>query len=237
MSKLSTVELPCESPVDRVIYVIDDDAEIRKSLHFLLSTMGIRSWPFGSGEDFLEQVAELAPSPILLDMRMRGIDGIGVLTGLLERNLDWPVIVMTGHGDIEIAVRSMKLGAIEFLEKPFEADVLEVAVAGAFGLIAKRLQERSHYAEAMRLMNRLTAREAEVIEGLIEGLPNKLVAHRLGLSTRTVEMHRANATAKLEGRSIAEIATLLAKVKVVGTSAAAFESAASGSQRSRSPSK
>lgn len=194
---------------DRTVYVIDDNSEMRQSLHFLLSTLGIRSWPFIDGGDFLEQVGQLAPAPVLLDLRMSGVDGCGVLAELVARKLDWPAIVMTGHGDITIAVRAMKLGAIEFLEKPFEPAALDVAMTRAFVIIDAKQQAAGRLAESRRMIGSLTRREAEVIGGLVEGLPNKLVAHRLGLSTRTVEMHRANAIAKLGGRSMVEIATML----------------------------
>lgn len=211
-------------PSPQTVYVIDDNLEMRKSLHFLLSTLGMRSWPFPSGLEFLEQLDHLAPAPILLDMRMSGLDGHGVLTELSERDVRWPTIMMTGHGDIAIAVNTMKLGAIDFLEKPFEAETLEVALKRGFALLADYLQGESRRAVAVRMINSLSRREAEVIDGLVSGLPNKLVAHRLGLSTRTVEMHRANAIAKLEGRSMAEVATILAlaKGKANGESAALF---------------
>ena len=196
----------------KIVYVVDDHSEMRRSLHFLLSTLQIRAWPFVSGSDFLEQQPHLSPAPILLDMRMSGMDGFEVLTELDRRAVDWPVVLMTGHGDVVTAVRAMKLGAIEFLEKPFEAEALEIALTNAFQIEERNQGARLRKADARRRLDQLTPRETEVIGCLVQGQPNKLVAHRLGLSPRTIEMHRANAFQKLGARSIAEVVTLAASL-------------------------
>lgn len=193
-----------------LVYVIDDDSEMRKSLHFLLSTMQMRSWPFVSGEDFVQQLPTLEMAPILLDIRMAGMDGFDVLNELAARKINWPIIVMTAHGDIAIAVRAMKLGAIEFLEKPFETGALETALARAFATGKEIHEAESRQAGAKRLFQTLTDRENQVIEALLEGASNKVVAYRLGLSVRTVEMHRGNAMAKFGLKTIAEVGALSA---------------------------
>lgn len=210
-----------ESPVaasserkTRRVYIIDDDSQIRKSLHFLLASSDIIAWPFASCGDFLEQLADLAPAPILLDIRMPQIDGLQMLEILGERQVPWPVIIMTAHGDVSIAVRAMKLGAIDFVEKPFRPDLLDTVLEQAFTQLDRIEQSVHRRDEARRLIGQLSKREREIIAILMEGVLNKEAAHRLGLSIRTVEMHRGNALAKLGLRSVAEVVTLISAAKL-----------------------
>ena len=199
------------------VYIIDDDSDVRKSLHFLLTSASITPWPFAAAADFLDQLPDLAPGPILLDIRMAGIDGIQLLGILKERSVFWPVIIMTAHGDIAIAVRAMKLGAIEFIEKPFRPDLLENALDQAFAVLDQNVNFMRSRDDARRLFDRLSAREHEIIAILMEGVPNKVIAHRLGLSVRTVEMHRSNGLSKLEVKSIAEVMALAAIADLAGS--------------------
>lgn len=195
----------------RCVYIIDDDVDVRKSLHFLLASSAITAWPFAAGADFLDQLPGLAPAPILLDVRMPVIDGMQMLAILHERAVTWPVVIMTAHGDVTIAVRAMKLGAIDFLEKPFQPDMLDRVLHNAFEIVdetERTLRERD---EARRLIGQLSRRESEIVAILLEGVSNKVAAYRLALSARTVEMHRGNALAKLKLRSIAEVIALVAK--------------------------
>jgi two-component system response regulator FixJ len=192
------------------VYVVDDDVAVRKSLNFLLSTSGVRSWPFIDGKDFVAQLADLPPAPVLLDVRMAGVDGFGVLTELASRDIGWPVIMMTAHGDVPVAVRAMKQGAIEFLEKPFSVEDLESAITRGFALLEVYEEQQRTKNAARRRLESLTSRELEVMGELIKGAPNKLAAHHFGLSTRTIEMHRASAMAKLGLKSLAEAALLMA---------------------------
>jgi len=191
------------------VYVIDDSAEMRRSLHFLLDALGMASRPFTSSEDFLEILSTLPEAPILLDLRMPRIDGIQLMEELNARDVDWPVIVMTAHGDVPVAVRAMKLGAIEFLEKPFESDDLEAALKRALATVADDRERKAVQAAAAVRLSRLTAREADVVARLAEGTLSKVIAHDLALSARTVEMHRANALEKLGVRNLAELIALL----------------------------
>lgn len=194
----------------RRVYVIDDDSDVRKSLRFLLASSSITAWPFAAAADFVDQLPGLAPAPILLDIRMADIDGLQLLAILKERAVRWPVVIMTAHGDVSIAVRAMKLGAIEFIEKPFGPDRLDHALGQAFDILDQTehsLRIRNH---ARHLFGLLSRREGEIVAILMEGVSNKLVAHRLGLSVRTVEMHRGNALSKLEVKSIAEVMALAA---------------------------
>lgn len=199
-----------EAQPSRRVYIIDDDSDVRKSLHFLLSSSSITAWPFGAAADFLDQLPDLAPAPILLDIRMPDIDGLQLLAILKERAVSWPVIIMTAHGDVAVAVRAMKLGAIEFIEKPFGPDLLDHALDQAFGILDRTEQALRVREHARYLFGQLSRRESEIIAILMEGVPNKLVAHRLDLSIRTVEMHRGNALSKLEVKSIAEVMALAA---------------------------
>lgn len=190
------------------IYVIDDDSDVRKALFFRFSGSSINVWPFASAVDFLEELPFLSPAPILLDIRMVNIDGLQLLEILKERSVGWPVIVLTAHGDVGVAVRAMKLGAIEFLEKPFAPEALDEAVAQAFRILDQTQNVLSERDQAQYRFGLLTERESETVKILMEGVANKEVAHRLGLSVRTIEMHRANALHKLEVKSIAEVVQL-----------------------------
>lgn len=186
------------------VYIIDDDPELRRSLHFLLSAAGFCSWPFASASDFLDNLPNLSPSPILVDVRMEPINGIELMATLSERGIKWPVIVMTGHGEIPIAVQAIKLGATEFLEKPFAFETLEPLLRAALAdLSSVAIAEQSRL-KSQQLFGSLSPRELEVVMLLINGMPNKMAAHNLSLSVRTIEMHRANALTKLKSRSIAE---------------------------------
>lgn len=193
---------------DARIYVIDDESEVRRSLHFLLSTAGLVSWPFASASDFLENLEELEPAPILLDIRMPDIDGVQLMQMLRDRAIEWPVIVMTAHGDIPVAVKVIKMGAIDFLEKPFEFEALEASLESAFAKLAEVKELVALRNTARGLFAQLSPRETEVVSVLMQGIPNKAAAHLLSLSVRTVEMHRANALSKLEVKSIAEVVRL-----------------------------
>ena len=190
------------------VYVVDDDQDIRNSLHFLLESISLTSWPYASAVDFIERLPDLIPAPILLDIRMPDIDGIELLKLLAERENSWPVIVMTAHGNVSVAVRAIKLGAIEFLEKPFSADMLQDALNGAFRALERTKRMLQVRDDARRLFGKLTKREAEVVWHLMEGASNKEAAFRLGLSVRTVELHRASALCKLQVKKMAEVVTM-----------------------------
>ena len=200
------------------VYIVDDNLQIRLSMSFILDSFGIPHRIFDSGEDFLGNLAALPPGPVLLDIRMSGIDGIEVLAALAERGVKWPVIMMTGHGDVAVAVTAMKMGAIEFLEKPFNPETLIESLTRGFEILSQVSQVEHEQAAARSRLAALTPRESDVVHSLIDGSANKIVAYKLGLSPRTVEMHRANAFAKLGLRSVAD---LIRVVSAAGTAAAA----------------
>ncbi|MGZ8283786.1 MAG: response regulator transcription factor [Allosphingosinicella sp.] len=190
------------------VYVVDDDRDVRRSLSFMLGASDIRSHPFGSGEDFVEALPDLQPGCVLLDLRMPEMDGFHVMAELNKREIDWPVIVMTGHGEVPVAVRAMKLGAIDFIEKPFSEDALLACFTNAFTLLDEREATGRKRRAARDRVSQLTARESDVLRGLLAGESNKQLAARLGISLRTVEMHRGNMMERLAVSSLAQALTL-----------------------------
>jgi len=188
----------------RVIHLVDDEEAIRKATGFALKTSGYDVLTYASGVEFLKAAKSAQMGCVVLDVRMPDLDGLEVQAAMAARGIAMPVIVLTGHGDVSLAVRAMKAGAIDFLEKPFEKAVLLQAVTRAFSHIDNldiRALESS--AAAVRIAA-LTPREQEVLEGLANGLPNKTIAFDLGCSSRTVEVHRASLMAKLQAHSLSE---------------------------------
>lgn len=200
--------------LDKNVYVVDDDREVRRSLSFMLNTADLNSRPFASGVDFLEALEELKPGCILLDIRMPEVDGFHVMAELARKHIDWPVIVMTGHGEVSVAVRAMKLGAVDFIEKPFEEGVLLGSLDRAFTLLKDRGETAARKQRAVDRISALTTREREVLRGLMGGMANKLLARKLDISLRTVEMHRANMMDRLGVNSLAEALTLAVQAGV-----------------------
>jgi two-component system, LuxR family, response regulator FixJ len=187
----------------RLIYLVDDEEAIRRSAGFMLKTSGYQVAGFASGVEFLKE-RDLAPGCVLLDVRMPGMDGLEVQRELLARGSTLPVIVMTGHGDVNVAVQAMKAGAIDFIEKPFEKAVLLRALDDGFSRIEQADRGRVRAEEANVRLNALTARERDVLQGLVRGHPNKTIAFDLDISPRTVEIHRANLMTKLGVASLSE---------------------------------
>ena len=187
-----------------LVHLVDDDGAIRRSAGFMLKTSGYQVRSYESGVDLLKSLGDLSHGCILLDIRMPGMDGLEVQQALKDKGVTLPVIIMTGHGDVTLAVRAMKAGAIDFIEKPFE----KVTLLGAIEQGVKRLRdvEKGHdlAKDASVRLGALTPRERDVLGGLAQGLPNKTIAYDLGISPRTVEIHRANLMTKLEVRSLSE---------------------------------
>ena len=192
------------SEPDKIVHVVDDDDSVRRSVGFMLKTSGYKVHSYPSGSELLKDVKALDPGCILLDIRMPGMDGLEVQQALQDKGVSHPVIIMTGHGDIPLSVRAMKAGAIDFIEKPFEKAVLLSAIEEGLAVLnrAESVRDRSQ-AAAVRLQA-LTPRERDVLDGLARGLPNKTIAYDLGISPRTVEIHRANVMSKLGVRSLSE---------------------------------
>jgi len=199
------------------IYVIDDDGEVRTALSFLLRSMNAHSWPFAGGRDFLDGLDGLSPGLVLLDMRMPDPDGLGVLRELRRRNINWPVIAITGHGDVKLAVNAMKLGAFDFLEKPIEDEDLGSVLERGFAELCRRRAARERMDAARSRLDTLTAREIFVLKAIVEGKGNKEIASAADISVRTVEMHRQNLIKKLGVRNTAEAAACAVEAGLVAS--------------------
>ena len=189
---------------DRIIHLVDDDEAIRRSAGFMLKTSGYKVSSFASGVELLREAKDLQPGCILLDVRMPDMDGLQVQRALQERGIGFPVIVMTGHGDVGVAVQAMKAGAVDFIEKPFEKAVLLSALEEGFSRLERTGRSRARAEEARVRLQALTPRERDVLEGLVRGHPNKTIAYDLDISPRTVEIHRANLMSKLGVASLSE---------------------------------
>ena len=189
---------------NRVIHIVDDEDAIRRSAGFMLKTSGFTVTTHASGVAFLREARHLEPGCVLLDVRMPEMDGLEVQAAMAERGITMPVVVLTGHGDVTLAVRAMKAGAVDFLEKPFEKAVLMSAIAAAFERLEDAGARAASAADAAVAVAALTGREQDVLRGMAQGLPNKTIAYDLGISPRTVEVHRANLMGKLKVRSLSE---------------------------------
>lgn len=188
----------------KLVHIVDDEEAIRRSASFMLKTSGYAVETWATGVAFLKEIRHVPQGCVLLDVRMPEMDGLDVQQALLERGVTMPVIILTGHADVSIAVRAMKAGAVDFLEKPFEKAVLIAAIETAFDRVGKADGAAARAAEANVVLGVLTPREREVLDGLAHGLPNKTIAYDLGISPRTVEVHRANLMAKLDVRSLSD---------------------------------
>jgi two-component system, LuxR family, response regulator FixJ len=188
-----------------VVHVVDDDAAVRDSLALLLGTAGITVRSYGSGRSFLDVVGGLEDGCIIMDLRMPDMDGLTLQRRLHEEGCDLPVIMMTGHGDVPVAVQALKAGAADFLEKPFDDDRLFGAIKEALAKRARARDDAASVADILARCASLTPREREVLDRLVAGHPNKVIAHDLGTSPRTVEVQRARVMEKMGARSLAEL--------------------------------
>lgn len=190
-----------------VVHLIDDDEDVRRALAFLLSTAGLAVKIYESATVFLDRHDASTTGCVVTDVRMPGIDGLELLRRLRERDAALPVIVMTGHADVPMAVDAMKNGAVDFIEKPFADNVLLDAIARAMDLAGRAPAPGKDVAARERFAG-LSDRERQVLSGLLAGLPNKTIAYDLGLSPRTVEVHRANIMTKTGASSLSELVRL-----------------------------
>jgi two-component system response regulator FixJ len=188
----------------KLVHVVDDEDSIRRSVGFMLKTSGYLVETWSSGQAFLKEVKHAEEGCVLLDVRMPEIDGLEVQRQLAERGVMMPIVIMTGHGDVSSAIQAMKGGAVDFLEKPFEKAALIGAIEEAFQRIAQASTASARTADAESVLGILTPRERDVLHGLAKGLPNKTIAYDLGISPRTVEVHRANVMTKLQVRSLSD---------------------------------
>jgi two-component system response regulator FixJ len=188
-----------------VIYVIDDDDAVRQSIEFLLKTAGIAVRGFDSADAFIDVLPEISSGCVVTDVRMPGMTGIELLQRTREVKPDLPVIVITGHGDVPLAVEAMKLGAADFIEKPFDDDQLIAAVRGALNQGTDSAKRKAEVADVNAKLAALSNRERQVLEGLVAGKANKVIAFDLGISPRTVEIYRANLMTKMAANSLSDL--------------------------------
>jgi len=188
-----------------VVHVIDDDDAARDALRFLLEAAGLTARAYESAAAFLERLDQIEPGCVITDVRMPEISGIDLLQRLKNTAVRLPVIVITGHGDIALAVEAMKLGAIDFFEKPYDDEAMLAAVRPALSRQEDESKRASMKIETQARFAELTAREAQVLKGLVAGKPNKIIAFDLEISPRTVEIYRANVMTKMNAASLSEL--------------------------------
>lgn len=204
-------------PSEGIVHVIDDDDAMRESLAFLLKSAKVQVATYESADAFLATLAAIHGGCIVTDVRMPGMSGLDLLKRLRELNSEIPVIVITGHADVPLAVEAMKFGASDFLEKPFDDDILLAAVQTALSRDAASQEDQALRAAVMQRLESLSVRERQVLEGLVAGNPNKTIAYDLGISPRTIEIYRANVMTKMEASSLSELVRMALVAGVLGT--------------------
>jgi two-component system response regulator FixJ len=192
-------------PSNVLVHVIDDDEAVRESLAFLIDSAGMTNRTYESAEMFLASMPTATSGCIVTDVRMPGMSGIELLRHLKDAGNSLPLIVITGHGDVPLAVEAMRLGAFDFIEKPFGDEVLLGSIRMALARRAGGGQLEAEKAAAAERINALSARERDVLNGLVAGKPNKTIAFDLGISPRTVEVYRANLMTKTQASSLSEL--------------------------------
>ena len=193
----------------KVVHVIDDDVDVRQSLAFLLSAAGLAVRTHDSAVAFLKALPTLQDGCIVTDIRMPEMDGLELQKRLKEMKIDMPVIVITGHGDVHLAVSAMKSGAVDFIEKPFDDEALLSAIQAALTQHSDDRRRQSLVADVRKRLKALSEREKEVLNGLVAGKPNKIIAYELGISARTVEVYRANVMTKMQADSLSELVRMV----------------------------
>jgi two-component system response regulator FixJ len=200
-----------------LVHIIDDDDALRDSLAFLLSSAGIEAKSYDSATAYLVDAQRGALGCIVTDVRMPGMSGIDLLRRLKSDGIPVPVIVMTGHADVPLAVEAMKLGAFDFVEKPFDDDVLLASVRAALGQREKHSLQDAERKQIDARMALLSARERQVLDGLVAGKANKVIAYDLGISPRTIEIYRANVMTKMQANSLSDLVRMALVTGVLRT--------------------
>ena len=194
---------------DAIVYVIDDDESARQSLEFLLDVAGIRVRSFSSADAFVKSAPPLAGACIVTDVRMPGMSGIELAARMSEGDGGAPVIVITGHADVPLAIQAMKAGVADFIEKPFDDDAILSAIRTALVRRGEEEEGQSQRREVVARIETLSRREREVVDGLVEGKANKVIAIDLDISPRTVEVYRANAMMKMRAKTLSDLVRMM----------------------------
>ncbi|HEX6858860.1 MAG TPA: response regulator [Caulobacteraceae bacterium] len=192
------------------VHLIDDDEAMLRAITFSIASAGYATRVYPSGEAFLSSPARTEPGCIVTDVRMPGMDGVELVRRLREQNLPHPVIVVTGHADIDLAVDAMKAGASDFLQKPFRSSVLLERIEQALATSGRKVAESEEVAEHRKILATLSPRQKDVLKGIVGGKLNKTIAHELGISTRTVESYRAEILSKTQAKNTSELVRLSA---------------------------
>ncbi|HEY1313143.1 MAG TPA: response regulator FixJ [Steroidobacteraceae bacterium] len=192
-------------PDTQTVYIVDDDDAARQSLEFLLKSHKLTVQAYESAIAFLEALPNISTGCVITDVRMPGMSGIELLKRLKSATHPVPVIIITGHGDVPLAVEAMKYGAADFLEKPFDDELLLGAVRSALNRLGKDGKREAERAEVLDKLATLSTRERQVLEGLVAGNPNKVIAFDLSISPRTVEIYRANVMSKMAAASLSDL--------------------------------
>jgi two-component system, LuxR family, response regulator FixJ len=192
-----------------VVHVIDDDEAMRESLAFLLDAAGLTARTYESATRFLETVETAGSGVIVTDVRMPEMSGLELVRRLKARETPLPIIMITGHGDVPLAVEAMKAGVVDFLEKPFEDEALLAAIRAALAESRRNDEELAERERLRQVLESLSPREHEVLEGVVAGKLNKVIAHELGISPRTVEVYRANVMSKTGARGLSELVRMV----------------------------
>ncbi len=187
------------------VFIVDDDAAIRFAMQALMDSVTLNHEIFASGDEFLEKMTEQRPGCLVLDIRMPGLGGLELQEELIRRGNTLPIIFITGHGDVPMAVEAMQKGAVDFIQKPFRDQELLDRIREALATDEERREAQQHHAEVAGRLERLTNREREVFDLVVTGKPNKVIAYELGVSQRTVEIHRARVMEKMQARSLADL--------------------------------
>ena len=207
-------------PSDKaVVHVIDDDEAVRQSLAFLLGTAGLEVRTYDSATAFLDALPNVVAGCVITDVRMPVVGGLELLRRLRKLKLAVPVIVITGHGDVPLAVEAMKMGAADFLEKPFDDEALLASVRSALNALDRDRKREVERSEIESRLSGLSSREREVLEGLVAGQANKQIAHALGISPRTIEIYRANLMTKMQAASLSDLVRMAMIAGVIGPAA------------------
>ncbi len=188
-----------------IIYIVDDNDDIRETLELLFESVDLEAKSFGAAGEFLDAYPMGQPGCLIADVRMPGMSGLELQEEMVKRSIDLPVIIITGYGDVQMAVNAMKAGAADFIEKPYKEQELLDRVHKAISQNAEKHQENSEEQKAREELAQLTTRERQVLEYIVDGEPNKRIAYHLGLSEKTVEFHRSNIMKKMEAKSLAEL--------------------------------
>jgi two-component system response regulator FixJ len=205
-------------PSDKgVVHVIDDDEAMRQSLAFLLGAVGMEVQTYESAEAFLEIAPTVKAGCVITDVRMPGLSGVELLRQLRDRQVSIPVIMITGHGDVPLAVEAMKIGAMDFLEKPFDDEALLASVRSALDQLDRDQKRQAERGDIEGRLATLSNRERDVLQGLVAGHANKQIAYDLGISPRTIEIYRANLMTKMQAASLSDLVRMALIAGLLGT--------------------